>query len=201
MANGIIDTFIHTIEQYVTYPAEGRFQDRTSEGILQTLLEIDKKTIDDPTDYDARANLVLCSTMALNGLIGSGVPQDWSVHMIGHELTALHGLDHAQSLAVVLPAMWKVRRTQKKAEKLIQYAERVLGITDGSDDEKIDKAIEMTEAFFNELGTKTRLSDYGIKETDIPKIIANLEKHGMTKLSEKGDVTPDVSELVLRTAL
>ncbi len=123
------------------------------------------------------------------------------MHMIGHELTALHGLDHAQSLAVVLPAMWKVRRTQK-AEKLIQYAERVLGITDGSDDEKIDKAIEMTEAFFNELGTKTRLSDYGIKETDIPKIIANLEKHGMTKLSEKGgDVTPDVSELVLRTAL
>jgi len=200
VANGVIDTFVHTVEQYVTYPVDARFQDRTSEGILQTLFEIGAKTVNEPADYDARANLVWCSTMALNGLIGSGVPQDWSVHMIGHELTALYGLDHAQSLAIVLPAMWRFRQVEK-SEKLIQFAERVLGITEGSDDYKINKAINMTETFFNELGAKTKLIDYGITETDVEKIIKALEKHGMTALSERGDVTLDISEQVLRMAL
>jgi NADP-dependent alcohol dehydrogenase len=154
----------------------------------------------DPVDYDARANLVWCSTMALNGLIGAGVPQDWSVHMIGHELTALHGIDHAKTLAIVLPAMWRVRKEQK-AEKLLQYGKRVLGITDGSRDEKIEKAINMTEEFFNSLGVKTKLSDYGLGEADIPAIIENLKKHGMVKLSEHGDITPEISEAILKAAL
>lgn len=200
MANGIVDTFIHTVEQYVTYSVDARFQDRTAEGILQTLVEIGKTTIDNPEDYDARANLVWCATMALNGLIGAGVPQDWETHMIGHELTAMFGLDHGLTLAILQPAVWKVRREQKKA-KLIQYAQRVWGIVDGSDEKIIDQAIDRTETFFQSLGLKTRLTDHGIDETKIPDIISALEKHGMTALSETGDVTLEVSAQILKEAL
>ncbi len=200
VANGVIDSFIHTVEQYVTYPADARFQDRTAEGILQTLIEIGKKTIDEPHNYDARANLVWSATMALNGLIGMGVPQDWSTHMIGHEITALYGIDHAKTLAIVQPAVWKVRKRQKK-QKLLQYAERVWGIKEGSEDERIDLAVTKTEDFFHSLGIKTRLSDYDLKQDDIEKILKSLEKHGMTKLSETGDVTLESSREILNTAL
>lgn len=200
VANGVVDTFIHTVEQYVTYPVNARFQDRTSEGILQTLVEIGQKTVNNPNDSDERANLVWCSTMALNGLIGAGVPQDWSVHMIGHEITAIFGLDHAKSLAIVLPAMWRVRRQEKK-EKLLQYAERVWNITSGDENERIDLAICKTEDFFHSLGMKTHLSDYDIDEQGIEKIIQGLEKHGMTALSEQQDITPDISRTVLQHAL
>jgi NADP-dependent alcohol dehydrogenase len=124
VANGIVDTFIHVVEQYVTYPAEARFQDRAAEGILQTLIEIGPKTLADPKDYDARANLMWCATMALNGLIATGVPVDWTTHMIGHELTAMFGIDHGKTLAIVQPAVWAVRKG-KKRDKLLQYAERV----------------------------------------------------------------------------
>jgi NADP-dependent alcohol dehydrogenase len=200
VANGVIDTFIHTIEQYVTYPVDARFQDRTAEGILQTLIEIGKKTVDERENYDARANLVWCATMALNGLIGMGVPQDWNTHMIGHEITALFGIDHAKTLAIVQPAVWKVRKQQKK-QKLLQYADRVWGIKKGSEDEKIALAIAKTEEFFHSLGIKTRLSDYNLKQADIEKILNSLEKHGMTKLSETGDVTLDISRDILNAAL
>jgi NADP-dependent alcohol dehydrogenase len=200
VANGIVDTFIHTVEQYVTFPAEGRFQDRAAEGILQTLIEIGKKTLDDPEDYEARANLVWCATMGLNGLIGAGVPQDWSTHMIGHELTAIFGIDHGKSLAILQPAIWQVRRKQKR-EKLIQYAERVWQITDGDDDQKIDSAIEKTRVFFEELGIETHLSDYGVTAEQFDVILDNLEKHGMTKLSETGDLDLSVSLEILEEAL
>ena len=171
-----------------------------AEGILQTLVEIGKTTVDDPADYDARANLVWCSTMALNGLLGAGVPQDWSIHMIGHEMTALFGIDHAQTLAVVTPAMWRKRREQKRA-KLLQYAERVWAIDTGGEDERIDAAIARTEEFFHSLGIKTRLADHGIDETGIEKVIQGLKKHGMVALSEHGDITPDLSREILQTAL
>ncbi len=200
VANGVVDTFIHTVEQYVTFPVDAGFQDRTAEGILQTLIEVGKTTVEEPENYDARANLVWCSTMALNGLIGAGVPQDWATHMLGHELTALTGLDHAKTLAVVQIANWKIRRSQKK-EKLVQYAERVWDIRDGDDDARIDLAIEKTEAFFHSIGMATRLSDYKIDEDIIDKVIAGLEKHGMTQLSEHGDVTPDISRKILLAAL
>lgn len=200
VANGIVDTFIHTVEQYVTYPAEGRFQDRTAEGILQTLIEIGNTTLENPGDYDARANLMWCATMALNGLIGAGVPQDWNTHMIGHEITALFGVDHARTLAVVQPAIWKVRREQKR-EKLLQYSERVWGIQEGTDDEKIDRAITLTEEFFESLGVPTRLSAYGLGLDEIEKILVQLEGHGMTALSERGDVTIDVSREILKAAM
>lgn len=200
VANGVVDTFIHTVEQYITFPVDARFQDRTAEGILQTLIEVGEETIKNPEDYDARANLVWCATMALNGLIGAGVPQDWNTHMIGHEITALFGVDHGKTLAVVQPAIWKVRKEQKR-DKLLQYAERVWGIREGSDDERIDLAIAKTEDFFHSLGIPTRLSDYDIDESGIERIITSLEKHGMTQLSEHGDVTPEVSRQILMAAL
>jgi len=200
VANGIVDSFIHTVEQYITFPAEGRFQDRTAEGILQTLIEIGKRTYENPEDYDSRANLVWCSTMALNGLIGAGVPQDWATHMLGHEITALTGIDHARTLAVVQPANWRIRKEQKKA-KLLQYAERVWGITEGSEDARIEKAILKTEEFFHSLGIPTKLSDYNLGEELIEKVLVSLENHGMTALSEHGDVTLDVSKKILAAAI
>lgn len=200
VANGIIDTFIHTVEQYVTFPVEGRFQDRTAEGILQTLIEIGEKTIENPTDYDARANLVWCATMALNGLIGAGVPQDWTTHMIGHEITALFGVDHAKTLAILQPSIWKIRK-DKKHDKLVQYAKRVWNITEDDEELCIDLAIEKTRQFFESLGVKTHLSDYGITAENIDDIINALEKHGMNSLSETGDVTLEVSRQILVDAL
>lgn len=200
VANGIIDTFIHVVEQYVTYPVEAGFQDRTAEGILQTLIEIGKETLENPTNYDARANLVWCATMGLNGLIGAGVPQDWSVHMIGHELTAIFGVDHAKTLATILPATWKVRKTEK-FEKLVQYAERVWDLRDGTDEEKIDLAITKTEEFFHSLGITTKLSDYKIGESDIETVINSLKSHRMVKLSERGDQTLDITRKIIEKAL
>lgn len=200
VANGIVDAFIHTVEQYVTYPAEGRFQDRVSEGILQTLMEIGKKTIEDPNDYDARANLVWCATMALNGLIGAGVPQDWSIHMIGHEITSLYKIDHGRTLAIVLPALWDVRRDKKK-DKIIQYANRVLDIKEGSENEIIDLAIEKTRDFFESLGIKTKLSDYGLTEKDVDAIVKGLEKRNRTALSETRDLDLETSRKILLKAL
>lgn len=200
VANGIVDTFIHVCEQYVTYPAEGRFQDRAAEGILQTLIEVGKATIENKEDYDARANLVWCATMGLNGLIGAGVPQDWSCHMIGHELTAKYGIDHGKTLAILQPTIWEARK-DKKHNKLVQYAERVWHITEGSEDEKVDLAIKKTREFFESLGIKTYLSDYGVKEEELEDIVKALEDHGMIKLSETGDLTLEVSREILKKSL
>lgn len=200
VANGVVDAFIHTVEQYVTFPAEGRFQDRAAEGILQTLIEVGKQTIDNPTDYDARANLMWSATMALNGLIGAGVPQDWTTHMIGHELTAMFGIDHGKTLAILQPAIWEVRREEKRS-KLIQYAERVWNITNDDADAKIDAAISKTREFFESLGIKTHLSDYDIEADKIDDIIAALESHGMTALSETRDLTLDISREILLKAM
>lgn len=200
VANGVIDTFVHVMEQYMTYPAEGRFQDRTSEGILKTLIEIGRATIDNPTDYDLRANLVWCATMGLNGLIGAGVPQDWATHRIGHELTALFGIDHAKTLAIIMPSLWNIMRETKR-EKLLQYGERVLNITTGSEENRIDQIIETTRQFFESLGIKTRLSDYGIGADQIDSILAALESHHMTALGERGEITLEISRKILEGAL
>jgi len=200
VANGVIDTFIHTVEQYVTLPAEGRFQDRTAEGILRTLIEIGATTVNNPTDYDARANLMWCATNALNGLIGAGVPQDWTTHMIGHELTALFGIDHAKTLAILQPAVWTVRKEQKRA-KLLQYAERVWDLQEGSEDSRIDRAIANTRDFFEQLGVSTRLKAYGVTPDRIDEIVRALEAHGMTALGEKREVTLEVSRRILEEAL
>ena len=200
VANGIVDAFVHVIEQYATYPANAMFQDSTAEGILRNLIAIGRKTIDQPTDYDLRANLVWNATMALNGLIGAGVPQDWSTHMIGHELTALFGIDHAKSLAIVLPSMWELKKVQKKA-KLIQYAERVWDIQEKDEDKKVDLAIQKTRDFFESLGISTRLSTYGVERKDLDKLISGLKAKGMIALSENRDITPEFSLRILENAL
>jgi NADP-dependent alcohol dehydrogenase len=199
VANGIVDTFVHTTEQYITYPVDARLQDRIAEGILKTLIEIGETTLKEPENYDARANLVWCATMALNGVIGAGVPQDWATHMIGHELTALFGIDHGQTLAIIYPAVMDVCRDQKRA-KILQYAERVWNIEVADDEEKIDLAIRKTREFFESLGIRTHLSQYGINADQIPVIIDQLIEHDRTSLSETGKVTPEISRKILETA-
>ena len=200
VANGVVDAFVHTTEQYITFPADGRVQDRFAEGILRTLIEIGRTTVEEAENYDARANHEWAATLALNGIIGAGVPQDWATHMIGHELTAMFGIDHGQTLAIVLPALLTVRRDKKRA-KLLQYAERVWDIKSGSEDERIDQAIAKTREFFESLGIKTRLSEYGVGADKIPAVVEQLKAHGMTKLSETGDLTPEVSRKILEMAM
>ncbi len=200
ISNGVVDAFIHVIEQYLTYPVNARVQDRFAEGLLLSLIEDGPIALEDPQNYDVRANIMWCATLALNGLIGAGVPQDWATHMIGHEITAMHGLDHAQTLAIILPSVLSVKKEQKR-EKLLQYAERVWGITKGDDAERIDAAIEKTRAFFERMQVKTRLSDYGIEKASITKLVAQLEQHGMVKLGEKRDITPEISRQILELSL
>lgn len=200
VANGVVDAFVHTVEQYVTWPVNGKIQDRFAEGILLTLIEEGPKALKEPENYDVRANVMWAATQALNGLIGAGVPQDWATHMLGHELTAMHGLDHAQTLAIVLPALWNEKRDVKR-EKLLQYAERVWGITSGSEDERIDAAIAATRDFFEQMGAPTRLSAYGLDGSSIPALIAKLEEHGMTALGENKDITLDVSRRIYEAAV
>ncbi len=200
VANGVVDAFVHIVEQYLTYPASAPVQDRFAEGLLQTLIDIGPQALSDPENYSVRADLMWVATLALNGLIGAGVPQDWATHMLGHELTALHGLDHAQTLAIVLPAMLTERKDAKHG-KLVQYAQRVWSIHEGSESEQAEAAIEKTRAFFESLGVKTRLGDYQLAEKHIEPLIKSLEEHGMTALGEHNDVTPDVCRRVLHASL
>jgi NADP-dependent alcohol dehydrogenase len=200
LANGVVDAYTHIMEQYLTYPVEARVQDRFAEGLLQTLIEIGPKVLQNPQDYDTQANFMWVATLALNGLIGSGVPSDWATHMIGHEITALHGLDHAQTLAIILPTMLSLRRDVKRA-KLLQYAERVWHISEGTEDARIEAAIQNTRAFFESLSVPTRLSAYNIGADAIPDLLAQLESHGMVKLGEHQDVTLDKSREVLEASI
>ncbi|MEX9251736.1 alcohol dehydrogenase [Pseudenterobacter timonensis] len=199
VANGVVDAFVHTVEQYVTYPVDGKIQDRFAEGILLTLVEEGPKALQEPENYTVRANVMWAATQALNGLIGAGVPQDWATHMLGHELTAMHGLDHAQTLAVILPALWNEKRDAKR-EKLLQYGERVWNITSGTEEERIDAAIAATRNFFEQMGVPTRLSGYGLDGSSIPALLAKLEEHGLTQLGEHKDITLEVSRHIYEAA-
>ncbi|GAB6098017.1 iron-containing alcohol dehydrogenase [Desulfatiferula olefinivorans] len=200
ISNGVVDTFVHIIEQYLTYPVDGKVQDRLAEGLLLTLIEEGPRALAEPENYAVRANLMWCATLGLNGLIGAGVPQDWATHMVGHEITAMHGVDHAQTLAIVLPSMLTVRK-QEKREKLLQYAERIWKIREGNDDQKIDAAIDKTRLFFETMKIKTRLSDYGITAHSIPVLVSRLEQHGMVKLGERQNVTPELVRTVLELSI
>ncbi len=199
IAYGIADAFVHVMEQYLTFPVNAPLQDRQAEGILLTLMEVGPEVLKNRTDYDAAASFMWCATMALNGLIGSGVPQDWATHGIGHELTAFHGLDHARTLAIVLPGVMNIRRRQKEA-KILQYAERIWGITEGSSDEKIDKAIARTVRFFEGLGIPTRLSYYGITSSTISKIENRFAVRN-TLLGETRDIDSRVTRAILEDRL
>lgn len=186
VANGIVDAFVHVMEQYLTFDVNTPLQDRFAESILATLIEEGPKVLANRKDYDAAANFMWSATMALNGLIGVGVPQDWATHGIGHELTAFHGIDHARTLAIVLPGVMKIKRNEKK-EKILQYGKRIWGITEGTDDEKIDAAIAKTIEFFESVGLPTTLPDYNVTEESVTKIVARFEKRRY-KLGEKADI-------------
>jgi len=193
--NGIVDAYVHVMEQYATYCVNSPLQDRQAESILLTLHDIGPNALETPPEYEARANLMWAATNALNKLICKGVPEDWATHMIGHELTALYGLAHAESLAVVLPHLLWFQR-ERKAGKLIQYAHRVWGLA-GDDESVIRQALaEMTD-FFNHLGMPTKLTDYGIDPDEAANLIgAKFAKKGTT-LGEHGDITPEVVAEIL----
>lgn len=194
--NGIVDAFVHVIEQYLTYPVEAKVQDRMAEGIMLTLIEEGPKVLADSSNYDAAANFMWSATMALNGLIGSGVPQDWSTHGIGHEITALHGIDHARTLAIVLPGTMKVMKESKK-DKIVQYAQRIWGITGNSDDEIVDAAIKKTVEFFESMGIKTRLRDYNIPVTIADEVADRMEQRGDVNIGENKLVGTDEIRKIL----
>lgn len=200
IANGVVDAFVHVMEQYVTQPAKAAVQDRYAESLLLTLIETGPQALAHPTDYDVRANLMWAATQALHGAVGAGVPQDWATHMIGHEITALYGLDHAQTLAVVLPNLLDVRRDVKRA-KLLQYADRVWGLRAGDEDARIDQAIAHTRAFFEALGVRTRLADYGIGAEAVERIVAQLEAHRMVKLGEDRAVDLAMSRRIVEACV
>jgi NADP-dependent alcohol dehydrogenase len=188
VANGVADAFVHVIEQYLTFPVNSPIQDRFAESILVTLIEEGPKVLADRTDYDAAANFMWAATMALNGLIGTGVPQDWATHQIGHELTAFYNIDHARTLAVVLPGIMQVKRDNKR-EKLLQFGERVWKITSGTADERIDATILKTTAFFESLDIPTKLSAYGIGADFIPVVCNRFKERGIKGIGERGDLT------------
>lgn len=199
IANGVVDAFVHIMEQYLTYPVNAKVQDRFAEGLLLTLIEEGPKALATPTDYGVRSNVMWAATMALNGLIGVGVPQDWATHMIGHELTAMHGLDHAQTLAIVLPSVMNQQRSQKR-DKLIQYGKRVWNLSNTNDDELIDAAIAATKHFFEQMGVPTSFKGYGLDGSSIPELVDNVIRHNPNPLGEKGDVTAEVTRKILQAA-
>jgi NADP-dependent alcohol dehydrogenase len=166
---------------------------------MRVLIDEGPVSVKDPRNYDARANVVWAATWALNGAIGAGVPQDWASHLIGHELTALHGIDHARTLAVVLPSLLNVQRGPKGA-KLLQYGERVWGITGGTADARMDQAIAMTRGFYESLGLGTRLADYQVDASAATAVAAKLRARGMLRMGEREDITPEVVEKILRQA-
>ena len=195
--NGIIDAYTHVMEQYLTYPHDAILQDRIAESILQTLVEIGPSVVENPSDYKLASNFMWSATMALNGLIQKGVPSDWATHMIGHELTALYEIDHARTLAIIAPSLYKVMFETKK-DKLAQYGERIFGVTGNSIDEKANQAIEKTVEFFHKMGMKTKLSE---NTDDFQKtadfIVNRFEERGWKGLGEKQNITLDkVKEIV-----
>ncbi|MBN2617800.1 MAG: iron-containing alcohol dehydrogenase [Spirochaetales bacterium] len=196
VANGIVDSFVHVLEQYLTSNIDTPIQDRWAESILLTLIDLGKSIIDDKTDYNKRANLMWASTSALNGYIGVGVVQDWATHQIGHEITACYGLDHARSLAIVLPGLLSIQRKQKK-EKLIQYANRVWGVTMGDPNVIIDEVITRTTLFFQSLGISGRFVDYGINPEEAAEKIGNIFISRDSLLGENRDISGEVVKKIL----
>lgn len=199
VANGIVDTYIHTFEQYMTFDNKTMVMDRWAEGLLQTLIELAPSLIAGNADYQTYANYMLTATMGLNGFVAMGCVEDWSTHSIGHELTAMHGLDHGATLAIVWPGVARVMK-EYKLDKLVQYGERVWGITEGTADERAEKAIQATEQFFQSVGMKIKLSDHNIGEETIQRIVQRFKDRNWT-LGEFGRVTPEKTEEILHSVM
>lgn len=195
IANGLADIVVHCFEQYMTTPGQSRVLDRWAEGVIATVMEIAPMIRENQTDYAVMSDYMYSATMALNNFIRMGVTQDWATHQIGHELTALHGVDHGESLAIVYPGTAQVLREQKKA-KLLQFGERVLGVKEGTEDERIDETINRIEGFFKSLGLATRLSEKGIGMETIDLIQKRFNDRGV-HLGEAQNVTGDVAREIL----
>lgn len=196
VACGLADTFIHVMEQYMTVTAVAPLMDRWAEGVLQTVVEVAPKVRADQHDYDAMSTYMLSATMALNGFVAMGVPQDWATHRIGHEITALTGMTHGQTLVIVLPGVLNVMREQK-GDKILQYGERVWGIAEGTREERIDRTIAATEDFFRSLGLATRLSECSVGEDVVAEVVNRFKVRGTT-LGEKANIDYSVVEQILR---
>jgi len=201
LVNGVIDAFIHVMEQYLTYPSKALVQDAYAESLLNIIKDEGSKAfaLEQP-DYDNRANIMWAATNALNHFLSMGVQTDWSTHVLGHELTALHGLDHAVTLAIILPGVMDAMKEQRK-EKLLQYAENIWGLTGFDHNHVIEESIRNTEQFFKCLGVKVRLSDYGIGQETIEKIIERFKARGLTYLGRCQDVHLDHVRSILESRL
>lgn len=195
ISNGIVDIYAHTLEQYLTTCLDTKVMDRWAESLLLTLIDEAPELLSGNPSYDSRANFMLTATMGLNGFISMGVDEDWATHMIGHELTALCGLDHGETLAIVHPGVMDIMRKEKHG-KLLQYARRVWNITNEDEEQAIDMAIEKTENFFRSIGKKTRLSEYGIGDDVIETIVERFKQRGWN-VGEHGIVTPEETRLIL----
>lgn len=190
--NGVVDAFAHVMEQYMTFPVGASLQDRMAESVLQTLVEVGPVTLAEPRNYEARANFMWSATLALNTLLSCGVPQDWATHMIGHELTAFYGLDHAETLAIVMPGVWQHKLEQKKA-KLESYGRRVWNVASAG------AAIAKTETFFNSLGMPTRLKDYNIPAGEAAVKISTRFAERKVTFGEHGDIDHVAAAAILRS--
>jgi len=199
VANGVVDAFVHVIEQYLTYPVNSPIQDRFSESVMKTLIEEGPKVLANRNDYDAAANFMWSATMALNGLIGLGVPNDWATHVIGHELTAFHGIDHARTLAIVLPGVMRILADQKKI-KITQLGEQVLGLSGMNEHDMIEATIKATENFFIRMGIPVRLPDYNVTAETIDRICSRFEKRGF-KIGELANIGPNEIRMILENRL
>lgn len=199
-ANGIVDALIHICEQYLTHLQAAPLQDRLSEALLLTLIEEGPKALIDPHNYEVRSNLMFSATLALNGLIGSGVVQDWSSHLIGHVVTALHGLDHGESLAVIYPALLEIM-IEKKETKIAQFGRRVWGLEIEDNRKAAQEAIQQMRKFFEKLGIRLHLSDYGVIESDLDQIVEKLEQYGQMPLGENADINSEQVRKILQLAL
>lgn len=196
ISNGVVDAFTHVLEQYLTYPVNAPLQDFMAESVLLTLKEEGPKAMLNPQDYDTMANIMWSATMALNGVIRVGVPTDWATHMIGHELTALHGIDHARTLAIVLPSLLRYKSEGKK-EKLLQYGRRVWGVDAGTEDECLEATLQATISFFESMDINTKLSDYEVGEDTIQTIVQRFQERGVKDLGERADIqVEDVKEIL-----
>lgn len=196
IACGLADTFVHVMEQYLTITDCSPLMDRWAEGVVQTIVEVAPKALAEQKEYDAMATFMLSATMGLNGFVAMGVPQDWATHMIGHEITALTGTTHGQTLVMVLPGVMNVLREQKGG-KIVQFGERVWGIKEGSKDERIDRTIAATEEFFRSLGLATRLSELSIGEDVVEEIVRRFEQRG-TLLGEDSNIDYRLVREILR---
>lgn len=198
-ANGVVDSFIHVVEQYLTYPVNAKVQDYFAESLMKVIVEEGSKVLEHPYDYDIRANLMWAATNALNSWIGQGVPQDWSSHRIGYALTAQFGLDHAQTLAVILPGVISYMRKEKE-EKILRMGAVIFGVTEGSCEERVEKTIRAMEEFFHRMGLQTRLCDYQITEQDLDKLVEPIKEMGW-QLGEHGNITWEVAREILMLRL